>query len=369
MSFIIAVQSPLSTVEKFLEKTNFSNVDVLTPLAVVSRSARVYLSDEEANVSDVESKDLCFIHCSSQEQLSEMKQVLDDYGFSLPPFEVDLLEDEKDRDTQQDQDIEDLIDSAEEENYILNRERAVDFIGRIANTAVFNQDEFDSLLEEQPDEDTKKNEVEDALSTIVDTTTMSIVPSMLPHETDVYSLFFIPDTSYLEDEEFETLSMVSTVYRMDIHDENTPGTSGDIQVMRSGTGKYLATDNAMVLSSIEGIIPGYVVVSCTVDVDIDGKTVPKNVTAAWKVSHNWVEGLSSESAMDHLGDFMDIISSFTVDVTGEDDMDINIFATKDISIPEYPFLKLSPYSKDSVVTIVRSLEAVVKGDLDDEDEK
>ena len=198
MSYIIAVQSPLSTVEKFLEKTNFINVKVLTPLAVVSQSTRVYLSEEAADVSDVESKDLCFIHCSSQEQFTEMKQVLDDYGFSLPPFEVDLLEDEKNKDENQEQEIEDIIDSVEEESYILNRERAADFLGRISNTAVFNQDEFDSLLDEKPDEKAHKDEVDDALSTIVDTETMNILPKMLPHESDVYALFFIPDTSYLE---------------------------------------------------------------------------------------------------------------------------------------------------------------------------
>lgn len=367
MSFIIAVQSPLSTVEKFLEKTSFSNVDVLTPLAVVSRSTRVYLSDEEANVSDVESKDLCFIHCSSQEQLSEMKQVLDDYGFSLPPFEVDLLEDEKDKDEQQDQDIEDIIDSAEEENYILNRERSADFLGRIANTAVFNQDEFDALLEEQPDEDTKKNEVDNALSTIVDTETMSILPRMLPHETDVYALFFIPDTSYLEEAEYEGLAMMSSAYRMDIYDDNSPGTSGDIQIARTGEGRYLAVDNAMVLSAIEGIIPGYVVVACNADIDInEDDSVSTNMVAVWKVSHNWVEGLSSESAKDQIGDFLDTIASFIME---EDDEDgINIFATQDIDIPEYPFLKPSPYTKDSTVTIVRSLEAVVQTQRDDEEE-
>lgn len=367
MSYIISVQSPLSTVEKFLETTNFTNVKVLTPLAVVSQSTRVYLSEKEANVSDVESKDLCFIHCSSQEQLSEMKQVLDDYGFSLPPFEVDLLEDEKNKDENQEQEIEDIIDSVEEESYILNRERAADFLGRISTTAVFNQDEFDSLMDEKPDEKAHKDEVDDALSTIVDTETMNILPKMLPHESDVYALFFIPDTSYLEGAEYEGLAMMSYAYRMDIYDNNTPGTSGDIQVLRTGEGRYLAVDNAMVLSAIEGIIPGHVVVACNADIDInEDESVSKNMVATWKVSHNWVEGLSPESAKDQIGDFLDTIASFIMEEDDEDD--INIFATKDIDIPEYPFLKQSPYTKDSTVTIVRSLEAVVQAQRDDEEE-
>lgn len=367
MSYIIAVQSPLSTVEKFLEKTNFINVKVLTPLAVVSQSTRVYLSEEAADVSDVESKDLCFIHCSSQEQFTEMKQVLDDYGFSLPPFEVDLLEDEKNKDENQEQEIEDIIDSVEEESYILNRERAADFLGRISNTAVFNQDEFDSLLDEKPDEKAHKDEVDDALSTIVDTETMNILPKMLPHESDVYALFFIPDTSYLEGAEYEGLAMMSYAYRMDIYDNNTPGTSGDIQVLRTGEGRYLAVDNAMVLSAIKGIIPGHVVVACNADIDInEDESVSKNMVATWKVSHNWVEGLSPESAKDQIGDFLDTIASFIMEEDDEDD--INIFATKDIDIPEYPFLKQSPYTKDSTVTIVRSLEAVVQAQRDDEEE-
>lgn len=367
MSCIIAVQSPLSIMEKFLETTNFTNVKVLTPLAVVSQSTRIYLSEEEADVLDVESKDLCFIHCSSQEQLSEMKQVLDDYGFSLPPFEVDLLEDEKNKDENQEQEIEDIIDSVEEESYILNRERAVDFLGRISTTAVFNQDEFDSLMDEKPDEKAHKDEVDDALSTIVDTETMSILPRMLPHESDVYALFFIPDTSYLEEAEYEGLAMMSSAYRMDIYDDNSPGTSGDIQIARTGEGRYLAVDNAMVLSAIEGIIPGHVVVACNADLDIDeDDSSPTNMVAVWKVSHNWVEGLSSESAKDQIGDFLDTIASFIMEE--DDDGDIKIFATQDIDIPEYPFLKQSPYTKDSTVTIVRSLEAVVQAQRDDEEE-
>ena len=367
MSYIIAVQSPLSTVEKFLEKTNFINVKVLTPLAVVSQSTRVYLSEEAADVSDVESKDLCFIHCSSQEQFTEMKQVLDDYGFSLPPFEVDLLEDEKNKDENQEQEIEDIIDSVEEESYILNRERAADFLGRISNTAVFNQDEFDSLLDEKPDEKAHKDEVDDALSTIVDTETMNILPKMLPHESDVYALFFIPDTSYLEGAEYEGLAMMSYAYRMDIYDNNTPGTSGDIQVLRTGEGRYLAVDNAMVLSAIEGIIPGHVVVACNADIDInEDESVSKNMVVTWKVSHNWVEGLSPESAKDQIGDFLDTIASFVMEENDEDE--INILATKDIDIPEYPFLKPSPYTKDSTVTIVRSIESFVQSKRDDEEE-
>lgn len=367
MSYIIAVQSPLSTMEKFLKKTNFADLKVFTPLAIVSRSSRVYLSDEEASVSDVENKDLCFIHCSSQEQLSEMKQVLDDYGFSLPPFEVDLLEDEKNKDENQEQEIEDIIDSVEEESYILNRERAVDFLGRISTTAVFNQDEFDSLMDEKPDEKTHKDEVDDALSTIVDTETMSILPRMLPHESDVYALFFIPDTSYLEEAEYEGLAMMSSAYRMDIYDDNSPGTSGDIQIARTGEGRYLAVDNAMVLSAIEGIIPGHVVVACNADLDInEDDSSPTNMVAVWKVSHNWVEGLSSESAKDQIGDFLDTIASFIMEE--DDEGDIKIFATQDIDIPEYPFLKQSPYTKDSTVTIVRSLEAVVQDQRDDEEE-
>ena len=154
---------------------------------------------------------------------------------------------------------------------------------------------------------------------------------------------------------------------MDIYDDNSPGTSGDIQIARTGEGRYLAVDNAMVLSAIEGIIPGYVVVACNADLDInEDDSVSTNMVAVWKVSHNWVEGLSSESAKDQIGDFLDTIASFIMEE--DDDGDIKVFATQDIDIPEYPFLKQSPYTKDSTVTIVRLLEAVVQAQRDDEEE-
>ena len=357
MSHIIAVQAPLATVKKFLDTTEFSTVELLTPLAVVSQSTKVHLPDEHYT-SEVENKDLCFIRCLSQGQLDRLSKVLNDYGFDLPPFEVNLIGDEEEDSLDEEQDIEAIIDSVEEENLILNRERAVDFLGRISNTSFFEQSDFDSLQGISPDEETHLENVSDAVSTVVDINSLSIVPSMLGKDDDFYAIFFIPDNKYIEDEEFQGMVTVSAVHQVDIFDHTTnPSTGGDIQVLKNSNGRYLAVDNAFILSAIEGIIPGHVVVSSTkIGKDDSGNEVFTPQLSGWKLSHNWVEGLSQDNFKEQLEDFLDTVV-FTSD--NENDKEPEIVDSKDINIPEYPFLKPCDYNKGAAVSIVRSLGASV----------
>lgn len=360
MSRTIAVQSSVSNVRKFLEVSNVSKVEVCTPLGMISKSISISIPKDTENIDEIEDKDLCFIVCESPDQRDTISGLLDEYGFDLPPFEVELEHDEG-----SDQDIEDIIKDVEGKNYMFNHARSLDFVGRISETAALSIGEFDFDIDGlEEDEEELEEEVINSLTAIIDTATGNIFPKMLPNNASTLSMIFIPETEYL-DIDAEDMGMMTTIHRVNF-DEVKPIKPGraSMNFSKVNDGRYLIVDNAFVLSAIEGVVPGYIVVVFEQDGDGD-KDNPMPSVAMWRISHNWVEGLSHENVKNNSNDLLDGIMAAHYGKR----VDVKLYATGDIPIPEYPFLSPSMYSKDIAILARDAIEEAEAGLAEDDGEE
>lgn len=345
MSNTIAVQSSASNVKKFLEISNFTSTEVYTPLGMISKSVSISVPNDIDNLDEIEEKDLCFVVCDSEQKRETISTLLDDYGFDLPPIAVHLESD----DNSDEQDIEDIIDDVEEKSFMFNRSRLMDFMGRIHETAVFSAGEIE--FAEDGDEHKYLEEVNNSLKSIIDIESGNIFPKMIPQNSLDMEVFFLHDTDLFDVGEDE-VSLSSHAYRIDnISVENTAPNQKIVDFSMVEDGRYLAVDNALVFSAIEGVVPGLVVVVFE-NAEHGDEDAPVPSIAMWKISHNWVEGLSDASVCN---DYRDLINEIMHHRYGEV-VGVNVHSTRDIPLTEYPFLPQSKYSKDIAFTALYGIE-------------
>lgn len=364
MTFTIAVQSPASSVRKFMEKSNISTATVRTPLWMLANNASIRISEQAVEEQE---KDLCFVQCNSKDLKDKIILDLDNHGFSLPEIHVDL---DEDKTTEEDRDIEDILNDAENKNEESNYHRTLDFWSRVTENTIFGSDQIDSpeldfdikdiQTEEELNEKLKEateslKDLEKSVSTIVDFSTLSIVPHMFPEEVAGVTAFFIPSMGESL-KEMEIPSVVSNFYLVNFdageHDEQA-----GIKAEYTPEGRFLIADNALVLSAIEGIVPGYVVITLDPQ-ECDEDKIP---VFMWRVSHNWVEGLSvtaiqNSKEEDTLSELLaDYYLSDQQEEDQQEELSVNVYPTEDIMIDSFPFIKEADLPKDLVVELLEMI--------------
>lgn len=347
---IIPVQSSVSTVTKFLETRNMTDVDVMSVLSLMSQNASLSIPNDIDGLSEIENKDVCFVMCDTQSQRDDVVSVLDNYGFDMPPFTISFPKDAMDM--EENADLEDVIEFIEERHATFNTSRMMDFMSRVSTTPV-----FDTRININPEEDEEEEEnaSDDELITILDINDAQIFPHMLPDNASTYSVFFIAASEYI-DEDFE-MDLMSTAHRITV-DEIAPVDEHKeaIEVTKTPQGQQLVVSNAIVFSAIEGIIPGYVVVIFSAGETANNKDVIN--AAVWKISHDWVRGLSPEVAYDELGNFFNDIISESFD----DNDTLAIMHTEDIPTPQFPFLSDSKIDNSRAVALNVAISSALAED-------
>ena len=372
-SLTIAVQSSASTVGKFLQTSKISTATVRTPLWMLGQGASIHIPNDEIEAED---KDLCFVQCDSQQDYDSLVDKLDSCGFDLPKVKVSLEDDVVFSD--EDKDIEDVLRETELNEETSNYHRVLDFWNRIHDNTIYgggvgiSNSVMDIEITEDDDEETAEEKLEEvaqaieeigkSVSMVTKRESLSILPEMLPTWSPSSVVFFIPDDEMLGDDidmpavasKFHTVDIdaKATVLGYDSDEDSVVG----VDVHLHPYGEYVVSDNTLIASAIEGAVPGYAIVAVE-----DEENKDKIKASMWRISHNWVEGLSADRIKGSKE--KEILEEFIAEYFSDEDEDedagrtltLEIHSSKDILFSGFPFVKQADIPKDILVDILGAL--------------